>query len=145
MLTGSLSWQDGMAMVAKSGSGFSLTFDAQAEHGGQDLGPRPKEVTLLSLGGCTAMDVLSIMRKMQVPFESFTIDLEADAAPEHPQVFTEVRLLYRTRGEGVEREKVDRAITLSLERYCGVSNMINKTAKIVVVSEINGEREPVEI
>ena len=141
MLTGSVTWLDQMAMVATSGSGHEIVLDAAAAHGGEDRGARPKELTLLSLGGCTGMDVLAIMRKMQVPFTRFSIDLEADTSDEHPQVFTEIRLIYRTEGEGVLREKVDRAIELSQERYCGVTHMLNKTAKLVIVSEINGERK----
>ena len=141
MLTGSVSWTDGMAVVGKSGSGHEVMMDGAREVGGQDRGAMPKELTLLSLGGCTALDVVSIMRKMQVPFTSFRIDLEADTADTHPSVFTEIRLVYRTEGEGVQREKVDRAIQLSQDRYCGVTHMLNKTAKIVVVSEINGERK----
>lgn len=141
MLTGSVTWQDGMAVTGVTGSGHELLMDAAAEVGGNDRGARPKELTLLSLGGCTALDVLSIMRKMQVPFETFRIDLEADASSTHPAVFTEIRLIYRTEGEGVQRDKVDRAIQLSQERYCGVTHMLNKTAKIVVLSEVNGERK----
>jgi len=141
MLTGSVTWLDHMAMVAKSGSGHEIVLDAAAEHGGEDRGARPKELTLLSLGGCTGLDVISIMQKMQVPFTRFSVDLEADTSKEHPQVFTEIRLIYRTDGEGVLREKVDRAIQLSQERYCGVTHMLNKTAKIVLISEINGERQ----
>ncbi len=144
MLTGSVTWLDHMAMVAKSGSGHEIVLDAAAEHGGEDRGPRPKELTLLSLGGCTGLDVISIMQKMQVPFTRFSIDLEADTSKEHPQVFTEIRLIYRTEGEGVLREKVDRAIQLSQERYCGVTHMLNKTAKIVIISELNGERQTLD-
>lgn len=145
MLTGVVQWTEGMALRAETGSGFSLKFDAAPDHGGTEQGPRPKEITLLSLGGCTAMDVLSILRKMQVPFTDFGISLEADSASQHPAVFTTVRLTYHTKGEGVERAKVDRAITLSLQRYCGVANMINKTAQLVVLSEINGQEMPVEV
>ena len=141
MLTGKITWTDHMAMVAHSGSGHDITLDAASDVGGLDRGPRPKELTLLSLGGCTGMDVISIMQKMQVPFTSFEIDLEADTSKEHPQVFTEIRMIYRTKGEGVLREKVDRAIQLSQDRYCGVTHMLNKTAKIVIISEINGERK----
>lgn len=143
MLTGNIQWTEGMALAARSGSGFDIPIDAQAEHGGADRGPRPKELTLLSLGACSAMDVLTILRKMQVPFGQFGIALEADTAEEHPKVFTEVRLVYRTEGEGVDRAKVDRAIALSLQRYCGVSAMVSHTARIVAVSEVNGERQSV--
>ena len=140
MLTGSVTWLDHMAMVGKSGSGHEIVFDAASEHGGGNRGARPKELTLLSLGGCTGMDVLSIMEKKRVPFTSFKIDLEADTSAEHPQVFTEIRLIYRTEGEGVLREHVDRAIQLSQEKYCGVTHMLNKTAKLVLISEVNGDR-----
>ena len=99
----------------------------------------------MSLGGCTGMDVISIMQKMQVPFRSFRVDLEADTSAGHPSVFTEIRLIYRTEGDGVLREKVDRAIQLSQERYCGVTHMLNKTAKMVIVSEINGESKVLDL
>lgn len=141
MLTGSVTWTDAMAMTARSGSGHEILFDAEPRVGGHETGARPKEVTLLSLGGCSGMDVISIMNKMQVPYRSFRIDLEADTAEGHPSVFTEVRLVYRTEGEGVQREKVDRAIQLSQERYCGVTHMLNKTARFVVISDVNGERK----
>jgi putative redox protein len=129
-----------MAVLGESGSGHGVVMDGAPAVGGQDKGATPKELTLLSLGGCTALDVISIMRKMQVPFQSFRIELEADTSDAHPSVFTEIRLVYRTEGEGVLREKVDRAIQLSQEKYCGVTHMLNKTAKIVVISEVNGER-----
>jgi len=143
-MKGSVAWQDGMALLATSGSGHELLMDSSAEGGGADRGPRPKELTLLSLGGCTGMDVVSIMRKMQVPFASFRIDLEAQSADKHPEVFTEIRLVYRTTGEGVDRAKVDRAVELSRDRYCGVMHMLNKTARIVTVSEVNGESRVLE-
>ena len=141
MLTGKVTWVENLAMVAKSGSGHEIKLDAATDNGGEDGGARPKELTLLSLGGCTGMDVISIMKKKRVPFSSFSIELEADTSKEHPQVFTEIRLIYRTDGDGVEREPVDRAIQLSQERYCGVTHMLNKTAKLVVISEINGDRK----
>ncbi|MDA8345773.1 MAG: OsmC family protein [Thermaerobacter sp.] len=143
MLTGSVTWTEGMAVLGQSGSGHELVMDGAPSVGGEDRGPRPKELTLLSLGGCTALDVISIMRKMQVPFKSFRIELEGDTAETHPSVFTEIRLIYRTEGEGVQREKVDRAIQLSQERYCGVTHMLNKTAKIVVISDVNGDRKEI--
>ena len=141
MLTGNITWIGNMAMVAKSGSGHEIVMDATAAVGGEERGARPKELTLLSLGGCTGMDVISIMQKKRVPFTSFTIDLEADTAKEHPQVFTEIRLVYRTEGEGVQREHVDRAIQISQDKYCGVTHMLNKTAKLVIISEVNVERK----
>ena len=143
MLSGSVTWTEGMAVIGASGSGHEVLMDAAPAVGGEDRGARPKELTLLSLGGCTALDVISIMRKMQVPFESFRIDLEADTSEAHPSVFTEIRLVYKTEGEGVQREKVDRAIQLSQERYCGVTHMLNKTAKIVVISDVNGDRKEI--
>ncbi len=132
-----------MAVLGRSASGHAVQMDAAPAVGGSGKGATPKELTLLSLGGCTALDVLSILRKMQVPFERFHIDLEADTADAHPTVFTEVRLVYHTEGPGVEREKVDRAIRLSQDKYCGVTHMINKTARMVVISEVNGDRQEI--
>ena len=140
MLSGSVQWDGEMVMVGETGSGHRVMMDAGPDERGS--GASPKELTLLSLGGCTGVDVVSILQKMQVPFQSIRVDLEADSTDENPKVFREIRMIYKVEGEGVRREQVERAIQLSQDRYCGVSAMLNKTAHIVVACEINGERKP---
>ena len=107
---------------------------------GPRLGPSPKELTLISMGGCTAIDVIDILHKMRQPVESLAIELECEDTEEHPRVFRQVRLLYRFRGAGLDPQRAHRAVELSMEKYCGVSAMIRKTAAIEWAVEVNGER-----
>ncbi|MDI6870423.1 MAG: OsmC family protein [Bacillota bacterium] len=135
-------WTGGMAFVGRNGEGHRISMDAAPAVGGGGAAPRPTELVLIALGGCTGMDVVSILRKMQQPLESLAMTIEADRAGEHPKVFTAVRLLYRLTGQGLDPAKVRRAIDLSLSKYCTVGNMLNKTAAISYQVEINGERLP---
>lgn len=110
--------------------GFDLSMDAASTVGGEGKGVKPKGLTLVSLGGCTAMDVISILRKMRIEPEDFSVDVEADTSDEHPKVYTKIKLTYRLKGKGIDREKVEKAVNLSQEKYCGVSAMLKKTAPI---------------
>ncbi|MGE5509332.1 MAG: OsmC family protein [Chitinophagales bacterium] len=133
-------WKQRMAFTGHSSEGHEVGMDASAASGGDGQAPRPTELVLMGLGGCTGMDVVSILAKMQQPLRSLEIAVEADRADEHPKVFTAIRLLYRVAGEGLELEKVRRAIDLSLDKYCTVGNVLNKTAAITYEIELNGER-----
>jgi putative redox protein len=97
---------------------------------GDDSGPGPKKLLLASLAGCTGMDVVSLLHKMRVPFNAFDIAIEADITEEHPMVYTEIRLTYRLSGTGDNNQKVEKAIELSQEKYCGVSAMLRKNCPI---------------
>jgi putative redox protein len=110
--------------------GFEVPMDADAQFGGQGLGPRPKGLTLTSLAGCTAMDVLSILRKMQVEPEGFSVEAESDLTEDHPKVFERIVLTYRFKGKNLPRAKLEKAIKLSQDRYCGVSAMLQKATPI---------------
>lgn len=109
--------------------GFDVSIDADAGVGGQDKGPRPKGLLLTSLAGCTAMDVISILRKMQVEPDDFTVETEADVTDEHPKVFKNIKIIYRIKGD-VPRDKVEKAVSLSLDKYCGVTAMLRKAAPV---------------
>ena len=121
--------QEGMAFDAEL-DGFNFTLDAAESVGGQNKGPKPKGLTLTSLAGCTAMDVISILRKMRAEPDEFYVETEAEVSEEHPMVFTSIKITYYFRGENVTREKAEKAVSLSEERYCGVSAMLRQAAPI---------------
>lgn len=136
-----VSWVGNMAFRARTGSGHEVLMDARPDVGGEDGGPRPTELLLAALGGCTGMDVVSILRKMRVQFDRFEMAIEADSAKEHPKVFTDFRLVYRLWGE-VPEEKYRRAVELSQQTYCSVSAFFKKGAAVDYRLELNGA--PVE-
>jgi putative redox protein len=109
--------------------GHMISIDADAAVGGQDLGPRPKGLVLTALAGCTAMDVLSILRKMRLEPKSLRVEAAAEISDEHPKTFTRIKLTYHLRGD-LPREKVEKAVDLSQDRYCGVSAMLKQVAPI---------------
>lgn len=115
-------WNKKMSFTAKSGSGHSVEMDALPDVGGEDKAVRPKELLLVGLAGCTAMDVISILRKMKIEPEDFRIDTKAELTEEHPKVFTSVHVHYYVKGD-VPEDKLKRAIELSQDKYCGVSAM----------------------
>jgi putative redox protein len=113
-----------------SDSNHWIVMDTGADAGGAQGACTPLELVLLGLGGCTAMDVVSILKKMQVPLKGLEIRLHADRSEEHPKVFTRIRLEYRFSGGGIDPEKVNRAVGLSMAKYCSVSAMLGKAAEI---------------
>ncbi|MCS7197914.1 MAG: OsmC family protein [Candidatus Bipolaricaulota bacterium] len=127
---------EGMQFVATSESGHAVVMDTTEDIGGHDTGPRPMELVLMALGGCTGMDVVSILRKMQVQFTRFEMKVEGERAAEHPKYFTKIRVLYRIWGD-VPEEKLKRAIDLSLEKYCSVSHSLKPKAEISYAYQIN--------
>lgn len=110
-------------------NGFEIPIDADEAVGGQNRGPRPKGLMLTALAGCTAMDVISILRKMRHEPDAFSVEVDADLSEEHPRVYTEIRIVYRLKGK-LDREKVEKAVVLSQDRYCGVSAMLKEAAPI---------------
>ena len=129
-----VTYQSGMHFMGEL-EGVQIPLDAKAAVGGQGLGAAPKGLVLTALAGCTAMDVISILKKMRVEPLSFAVDVEGDLTEEHPRVYSEIRLHYRFKGD-VPLEKAQKAVDLSQERYCGVSAMLGKTAEIVSKIEI---------
>ncbi len=124
-----VSWTGEMAFEANV-NGFKLVIDADEKVGGQNKGPRPKPLTLASLGGCTAMDVISILKKMRVEPSWFNVEVEGELTEEHPKYYHTIKLTYQFKGENLEMEKLQKAVDLSQERYCGVSALLSKGAKI---------------
>lgn len=124
-----LVWNGKMNFTGKADSGHPVPMDTVAAVGGEDTAARPKELVLHGLAGCTGMDVISILRKMQALPESFRIEATADMTDEHPKVFTKIHLKYIVKGE-VPEDRLKRAIELSQDQYCGVSAMLKKACEI---------------
>jgi putative redox protein len=124
-----LSWNGDMSFdVELQGHWFSV--DANEEFGGKNRGPRPKSLLLSGLGGCTGMDVVSLLKKMKMPFDGFSLEVEGEAAEEHPKSYTTITIKYIFKGDKLDPDKIKKAIDLSLQKYCGVYAMLSKTAQI---------------
>lgn len=122
-------WKGKMAFEAGV-TGHQVIMDADETVGGENLGPRPKALILAGLAGCTGMDVISILEKMRVKISEFNIDIEAEQTEEHPKVYSQITLIYKFKGENLPPDKLEKAVSLSQERYCGVSAMLGKAAKL---------------
>lgn len=122
-------WKGNMKFVGIADSGHPVEMDTVPAVGGEDTATRPKELILDGLAGCTAMDVISILRKMQVPPEAFRVEVDADLTEDHPKVFKTIHLKYFVKGN-VPEDRLKRAIELSQDLYCGVSAMLRKGAEI---------------
>ena len=111
-------------------SGHKIIIDAEENVGGEDMGPRPKPLMLAALGGCTAMDVVSILRKMRVNFETVNVKVDGELTEEHPKHFYKIHITYEFTGRDLPLEKLEKAINLSQDRYCGVSYSYMKAMEI---------------
>ncbi len=130
MKTARVKWVENLKFIGDAPSGHSIEIDGPPEIGGDDSAVRPGELTLVALGGCTAIDVVSILRKMRIEFESFEVVVNAEPAEEHPKVWTKLHLKYILKGKNIDEAKVKKAIELSEEKYCSVSAMLKKTAEL---------------
>ena len=126
----SVNWVDGMLMVGKSHSGHSITMDGPPEIGGENLGVRPMEMLLLGVAGCTMIDVVSTLKKMRQDLTQCETKVNAERANDHPKVFTDIHIQFLDKGNSLDSKKVEKAITLSAEKYCSASIMLGKTASI---------------
>ena len=132
----SVNWIDGMLMVGKSDSGHAITKDGPPEIGGANLGVRPMEMMLLGMAGCTMIDVVSTLEKMRENLVQCETKVSAERSDEHPKVFTNIHIHFIVKGEALNSKKVEKAITLSAEKYCSASIMLSKTASITHDFEI---------
>ncbi|MBE3590074.1 MAG: OsmC family protein [Firmicutes bacterium] len=135
-----LQWQSGLRFEARTdrvSRPFPVAGSGEVEDG-ESVGPTPKELLLVSLAGCTAMDVASILTKMREPLRALRVSAEADQTEEHPRVFKAFHIVYEAEGEGLDADKVLRAVHLSQERYCGVSHMLKKAAPVTFEVRVNG-------
>ncbi|MCS6827675.1 MAG: OsmC family protein [Caldilinea sp.] len=131
-----VTWRENMEFEGTADSGHTLTLDAAPEVGGANKGFRPMELMALSLAGCTAMDVISILRKKRQEVTGFEVQVHAERAKEHPHVFTDIEVTYVVRGRNIDPAAVERAIQLSEEKYCPAQAMLRKAASIVLKYEI---------
>ena len=125
-----IKWIENVTFLAESGSGHALVIDGAPEGGGRDLGPRPMEVVLMGTGGCTAYDVMHILRKSRAPVTDCVLEIESERAAEDPKVFTKINFHFIVTGKGLKPAQVERAVQLSAEKYCSASIMLGKTAAI---------------
>ncbi len=133
---------DKMRFRLHTGSGHDVVMDASSTAGGENAGPRPMELVLASLGGCAAMDVISILRKMRQDVTAYEVSAHGEAAEEHPQRYTSIVVTHHVGGSGLVEANVRRAIFLSMSRYCPVFAMLSPSVPITVRYEINeGEGE----
>jgi putative redox protein len=135
-----VTWKAPMRFDGTAETGTSMIMDAMPEHGGTGAGPSPMQAVLIAVAGCTGMDVVSMLKKMRAPLESLTVAVEGERATEHPKVFTKIHIRYDFAGEGLQREQVEKAVSLSLEKYCAVHAMLHHTVRFT--HEIVMNREP---
>ena len=133
--TGALGTRSGMGFVAETGSGHTLVMDGapdaeKPDNGGQNLAPRPLETVLAGTGGCTAYDVVLILRRGRHDVRGCSVKLTADRATEDPKVFTRIHMHFSVSGKALPAAAVERAIAMSHEKYCSASIMLGKTAEI---------------
>ena len=135
-MKGTVTLQEGSTFEGVAGSGHRVTMDVAPEVGGRNLGLRPMEMVLLGLGGCTAIDVLHMLRKGRQPITDMRVELNAARADDVPKVFTRIHMHFVLTGAGLDPHKIARAINLSASKYCSASMMLNKTAEMTHDFEI---------
>ena len=139
--TGGLNTRSGMGFVAETGSGHTIMMDgapdeAKPENGGLNLAPRPLEMVLAGTGGCTAYDVVLILKRGRHAVQGCTVKLSAERATEDPKVFTSINMHFTVTGKGIPAAAVERAIAMSHDKYCSASIMLAKTAAISTSFEL---------
>ena len=129
-VTARIAWVDNALFVGESGSGHTVTMDGSPDVGGRNLAARPMEMVLIGMGGCTAIDVVSMLKKQRQDIRDVVVELAAERAENPPKVFTQVKVIYRVRGKGLNRALVERAVSLSEEKYCSATAMVRQTATV---------------
>jgi putative redox protein len=122
-------WLNKMTFESKVGD-HTIILDADPKVGGNNKGTRPKPLILTSLAGCTGMDVVSLLNKMRVNFKDLEIDVKGELTSEHPKYYHKIHIIYKLKGKDIDRSKVEKAVQLSQDKYCGVLAMIRKAAEI---------------
>lgn len=131
-----LKWLEEMSFEGMV-DGHKIVLDANPEFGGKDKGPRPKPLMLLALAGCTAMDVVSLLKKMRVEVEDFNVDVEGELTEEHPKKYTKMNVIYSFKGKDLDLEKINKAIAMSEEKYCGVYAIYKQAMEMSYEVKIN--------
>jgi putative redox protein len=131
-----IKWVEGVSFVGESGSGHAIVMDGAPEGGGRNLGMRPMETVLIGTGGCSAYDVVHILKKSRAAITDCVVEIESKRAAEDPKVFTSIHMHFVVSGRNLKPQQVERAIQLSAEKYCSASIMLGKTAAITHDFEI---------
>ncbi len=129
-------WLDNMSFVGESESGHSVVMDGPPESGGRNLGVRPMEMVLLGMGGCTAFDVVLILKRQRQTITDCYVELTSERAEEAPKVFTKIHVHYVVKGKNLDDKKVARAVDMTAEKYCSVSIMLAKSVDVTHDYEI---------
>ena len=130
MVSAKVTYVKGMQFVGDSSSGHALIMDADSSAGGHDTGPRPMELLLIGAGGCSGMDVISILKKKKQQVTGLEIQVKGKKAESYPKKFTEITLEFIVRGRNISEEAVKRSVELSMEKYCSVKATLEGTARI---------------
>ena len=131
-----IKWLDNVSFVGETETSHAIVMDGAPDAGGRNIGPRPMEVVLIGTGGCTAFDVVHILKKARQAVSDCVVELEAKRADTDPKIFTKIHMHFVVTGKDLKPEQVDRAIKLSAEKYCSASIMLGKTATITHDFEI---------
>jgi putative redox protein len=125
----SCKWAGEMSFEAEV-QGHKIVMDAHDEFGGKNRGPRPKPLLLVALAGCTSMDMISLLTKMKVEIKDYNVNVSGELTEDHPKVYKSIHVEYEFWGKNLSMEKIQKAINLSQEKYCGVSAMLTKTSEL---------------
>lgn len=127
----------GMHFLGEGSSKVKTNIDASVTAGGTGYGTSPMELLLISIAGCSGMDIVSILEKMDVKFQRFETSVDGERSSDHPRVFNDIEVVYKFWGKSLHEEKLKRAVALSIDKYCSVINMIDKVANLTYRIEIN--------
>lgn len=136
-----IKWIQDVMFVGESGSGHSVIMDGAPEAGGRNLGFRPMEMLLLGLGGCSAFDVMMILKRGREQVTDCVVEIDGERAQTDPKIFTKIALKYIVTGRGLDPKKVERAVALSADKYCSASAILAKTAELTHTIEIVEAKE----
>ena len=129
-------WKDGIHFESNAPGGL-LPLDGAEESGGQGKGLRPKALMLSAIAGCTGIDVVMVLNKMRVPYQTFHVEVNGELTDEHPKMYHAVHIIYHFKAENPDMEKFTKAVTLSFEKYCGVIAMFKKFATVTMEIKMN--------
>ncbi len=134
--TQTVTWMEDLAFEGEV-NGHKIVLDAEERVGGKDRGPRPKPLMLTSLLGCTGMDVISILKKMRVDVKDFKVHADAELTEEHPKHYKKIHLIYEFTGKDLPMDKLEKAVNLSQDRYCGVSYVYKQVIDMTYEIKVN--------
>jgi putative redox protein len=130
MPTAKIKYTDGMQFVGQTGSGHAIVMDTDPEFGGSNTGLRPMELLLVGVGGCSGMDIVSVLKKKKQKLTGLEVNVDGKKAEDYPQKFTDINIEYIVKGKGLSEDAVKKAVDLSMEKYCSVKATLEGSAKV---------------